>query len=276
MKETTDLQEIAVKALEETSRTFFIPINQLAPGLRESVTSAYLCMRAIDEIEDHPDLPSHVKVDLLLSISEIFERSFDGSELDALLRPYDSTLPEVTLRLYDWTRLAPSSIAPKILRSTATMAKGMAEWVSKTWNIQTKEDLDQYTYYVAGLVGLLLSDIWMWYDNIQTDPELAVSFGRGLQAVNIIRNRTEDLDRGVDFFPTGWEFEDMFAYARGHLELADTYIEEIEEETILNFCKIPLALAHATLETIEAGATKLGRSDVIEIVEQVTGEYDQR
>ncbi len=273
MNETTALQDDAVKTLEETSRTFFIPIQQLAPNLREAVTSAYLCMRAIDEIEDHIDLPTPLKIDLLRSISEILNRSFDESKLTALFEPYNTLLPEVTLRLADWANLAPSTIAPTILKSTATMAEGMAKWVGKKWEIRTKEDLDDYTYYVAGLVGTLLSKIWMWYNGTKTDPDLAISFGRGLQAVNIIRNRQEDLERGVDFFPANWEFQDMFSYARDHLRQANTYIKAIEEKTILNFCKIPLALAHATLDIIEEGESKLGRSDVIQIVEQVTGEY---
>lgn len=272
MNETTALQDDAVKALEETSRTFFIPIQQLAPNLREAVTSAYLCMRAIDEIEDHIDLPAPLKIHLLRSISEILKGPFDESKLTALFEPYNTLLPEVTLRLPDWATLPPSTIAPAILQSTATMAEGMAKWVEKKWEIETKEDLDDYTYYVAGLVGTLLSEIWMWYDGTKTDPDLAISFGRGLQAVNIIRNRQEDLERGVDFFPTNWEFQDMFTYARDNLQLADTYIKAIEEKSILNFCKIPLALAHATLDIIEEGESKLSRSDVIQIVDQVTGE----
>ena len=40
------------------------------------------------------------------------------------------------------------------------MADGMAKWVEKDWVVKTKEDLDEYTYYVAGLVGVMLSDIW--------------------------------------------------------------------------------------------------------------------
>ena len=48
----------ALRVLEETSRTFFIPIESLPKGLKEAVASGYLCMRAVDEIEDHPD-PIH-------------------------------------------------------------------------------------------------------------------------------------------------------------------------------------------------------------------------
>ena len=37
-----------LKVLEETSRTFFIPIVKLPPQVQEAVASAYLCLRAID------------------------------------------------------------------------------------------------------------------------------------------------------------------------------------------------------------------------------------
>ena len=47
-----DLRNYALQILKETSRTFYIPISILPPGLQEAVSSAYLCMRAIDEIED--------------------------------------------------------------------------------------------------------------------------------------------------------------------------------------------------------------------------------
>ena len=43
----------ALTVLKETSRTFYIPITKLPSGVQEAVASAYLCLRAIDEIEDH-------------------------------------------------------------------------------------------------------------------------------------------------------------------------------------------------------------------------------
>jgi farnesyl-diphosphate farnesyltransferase len=56
MNESAGLKKEALHMLEQTSRTFFIPIMRLDEGLQEAVASAYLCMRAIDEIEDHPEL----------------------------------------------------------------------------------------------------------------------------------------------------------------------------------------------------------------------------
>ena len=270
MSETIDLQKKAMDTLLATSRTFFIPISILTPVLKEAVASAYLCMSAIDEIEDHPQLPAEAKIHLLRSMSQILQKPFDESEWRKIVEPYKEKLPEVSLLIGDWIKLAPSTVTPTIMNATATMAQGMAKWVEKDWRIQTEADLDDYTYYVAGLVGVLLSNLWVWYDGTDTDRELAIGFGRGLQAVNILRNREEDLARGgVDYFPNRWEMDDMFLYARRNLALADAYCEQIKPGPILNFCKIPLALAHGTLKALESGATKLTRGEVMEIVGRV-------
>jgi farnesyl-diphosphate farnesyltransferase len=272
MSETINLHKDAKAMLKATSRTFFIPISYLSPGLKEAVMSAYLCMRAIDEIEDHPELPNRTKADLLYKISALLETSFEDREMTDLLHPYASHLPEVTLRLTDWIKVCPPAIAENILDATSIMAKGMADWTLKEWKIQTEEDLNDYTYYVAGLVGVMLTDIWKWHDGVQPDESLAIAFGRGLQSVNILRNRAEDEERGVSFFPDGWELDDMFAYARRNLALADTYLKDIKPGPILHFCKIPLALAHGTLDALMKGKEKMSRTDVLKIVGRVAAE----
>ena len=269
MSEAINLHKSAINMLMVTSRTFFIPISYLPSELKEAVTSAYLCMRAIDEIEDHPQLPLESKHKLLHSISLLLKKPFNHKELMALFHPYHTILPEVTLRFGDWINLCPPTLVENVLNATSTMAKGMADWTLKEWWIQNEEDLNEYTFYVAGLVGVMLSDIWKWYDDVETDKELAIAFGRGLQSVNILRNRAEDLERGVDFFPDGWELEDMFRYARRNLALADVYMKDIKPGPILNFCKIPIALAHGTLDALTEGKEKMSRAAVTEIVSTV-------
>jgi farnesyl-diphosphate farnesyltransferase len=274
----SDLSLTSIEVLKRTSRTFFIPISLLPLRLKEAVTSAYLCMRAIDEIEDHPELSPDSKIYLLQSISELLRRNqspetLGETDLKELFSPYYSQLPEVTLRLNDWIKLCPPQVTPNVINTTQLMSNGMAEWAMNGWTIRNKDDLDRYTFHVAGLVGLLLSDLWKWFDATKTNRDLAVSFGRGLQAVNIIRNRDEDLSRGVNFFPSGWDFEDMLHYAKSNLALANLYIEEIKSKPILIFCKIPLALAHSTLAALEAGEAKMNRAAVNQIVQQITGAH---
>ncbi len=275
-----NLEKNALDILKKTSRTFYIPISRLPSKLKEAVASAYLCMRAIDEIEDHPQLDHRTKSKLLRQISLQLQSGTENSTIkDFSLDLFpknnffdlnDSIIPEVTVRIGEWAALAPESIAPRIWDATAAMADRMAYWAEINWKIQTLEDLDCYTFSVAGAVGLLLSDLWAWYDNTQTNRIQAIGFGRGLQAVNILRNHKDDKDRGVNFFPDGWHSEDMYAYARRNLQLADLYTKGLPAGPARNFCQIPLALAHGTLEVLVLGKEKLSRTDVMALVQQVT------
>jgi farnesyl-diphosphate farnesyltransferase len=262
--------EEALAMLEKTSRTFFIPISRLPEGLQEAVMSGYLCLRAIDEIEDHPRLDNHTKATLLRAISCTLQATFDAGDFVTALYSHQQELPEVTLRVGDWALLAPPTIAPRVWEATATMADRMAQWAEHGWTIRTEADLDRYTFGVAGSVGLLLSDLWAWYNGTQSNRIHAIGFGRGLQSVNILRNHAEDVARGVEFFPTGWRVEDMHAYARRNLALADAYAKALPAGPPLDFCTIPLALAYATLDCLARGDSKLSRSEVLQIVGQST------
>lgn len=273
MSTQAKLEKDAMHVLKLTSRTFYIPIKLLKPTLRKTVGAAYLCMRAVDEIEDHETMPAEVKVDLLRATSNLLKaETFDREAYEALTTPYREDLPEVTLRLADWVAICPDDITSKVMESTSEMAGGMAKWVEKDFVVHTKEDLDEYTYYVAGLVGLMLSDIWRWYDGTETDYELALGYGRGLQAVNMLRNQDEDAERGVRFLPEGWTRADMFDYAWGNLDKADDYIKDLETKNIILFCKIPLALAKKTLRAMNAGQEKITRTEVEDTVDEILNE----
>jgi farnesyl-diphosphate farnesyltransferase len=263
------MQDDALTILRETSRTFFLPISRLPDHLCEAVASGYLCLRAIDQIEDHPTLDNRTKATLLRSISRVLQTDFQAGGFSTVLIEHASVLEEVTLRIGDWALLAPRDIAPRVWEATATMAERMAGWAEDGWNIGTEADLDRYTFGVAGSVGLLLSDLWLWYSGTQTNRAEAVGFGRGLQAVNILRNRREDVERGVDFFPRGWRDEDMYTYAYRQLALADAYIDALPAGPVFEFCAIPLALARATLNALAQGEAKLTRDAVLQTVEEV-------
>ncbi len=173
------LQREALQMLEETSRTFFIPISRLPGGLQQAVGSAYLCLRAIDEIEDHKLLTGEIKALLLRNISRVIQSSGERLRVEDLLleaAEFRPVLAEVTLRLPDWLAIAPRSIASRIWDATATMADRMADWASENFRLTSEADLDRYTMGVAGAVGLVLSDLWAWFDGTQSDRTLAVGF----------------------------------------------------------------------------------------------------
>lgn len=259
-------------ALTETSRTFLLPISRLPSGLQEAVASAYLCMRAIDEIEDHPSLQNGTKVLLLRRLSLALQgqaptlEAFRPADIAAAFGDHAPDLAPVTRQLAVWATRAPADIAPRIWAESSAMANCMAGWCERGWRIRDETDLNAYTFAVAGAVGLLLSDLWAWYDGTQTDRQEALAFGRGLQAVNILRNRADDLSRSVDFFPDGWTDAEMHAYARRHLAEADRYVAALGTGAIGEACRIPLALAHATLDALGRGQGKLTREEVMAVV----------
>ncbi len=258
----------AMEILRITSRTFYIPIARLPLNLQKVVTSAYLCMRAVDEIEDHPALSRKSKMVLLRRIGHALQVRTESLNFSSLLNGLDTntdTLPNVTIQMRQWCMLAPLSIAPRIWDATATMADRMAFWAERKWCICTESDLDSYTFCVAGAIGLLLSDIWAWYDGTRTNRHYAVGFGRGLQTVNILRNRVEDLARGVDLFPDKWDESRMRSYADQNLRIGEKYLDELPSGPIRQFCLLPLTLAKATLEALARGESKLDRRTVIRL-----------
>ena len=269
-----NLRNRALETLKQTSRTFYIPIVRLPEKLQDAVASAYLCMRAIDEIEDTPELDNQTKVKLLRGISLRMQEITNNDAYARIgidLAFYSDVLPEVSLNIGEWARLAPDSIAPRVWDATAAMSDRMAYWAEQNWQIATETDLDRYTFSVAGAVGLLLSDLWSWYDGTETNRTQAIAFGRGLQAVNIVRNQEEDSQRGVSFVPDDWTNLDVQNYARVHLQQAKLYIEDLPKGSpALSFCQIPYVLAKGTLDAISIGKPKLSRHDVLSLVEQVT------
>ncbi len=264
-----------LETLKETSRTFFIPISRLPQGLQEAVGAAYLCMRAIDEIEDHPHLDKLSKIKYLSSISQLLQAqtsvaTFAHDDFAALMKEQQHVLPAVTIRIGEWACLAPEVIAPRIWDATAAMAERMARWVADDWKIQTEADLDRYTFGVAGAVGLLLCDLWAWFDGVQMNRTHAIQFGRGLQAVNILRNRDEDMARNVDYFPTSWTHARMREYAFHNLTQAEAYTHTLPPGPVAYFMKIPLLLALETLQALARGESKLSRSTVLQLIQDIS------
>ena len=268
------VQEDALRVLEETSRTFYIPIVRLPKGLQEAVASGYLCMRAIDEVEDHPGLDGETKFNILKGMGQLLQNQtsveeFAFDHFAEFFASFNLDLPEVTTRVAEWACYAPKFIAPRIWEATAGMADRMADWATNGFKVVNKADLDRYTYGVAGAVGLMLCDLWGWFEKVQIHRSFGIQFGRGLQLVNILRNRAEDMGRGVDFYPDGWTDDQMYQYAHHNLTAFDEYARTLPRTTFLKFISVPRALAYATLEALASGKEKLSRADVVDIVQSL-------
>jgi len=73
--------------------------------------------------------------------------------------------------------------------------------------LKTLDDLDRYTYHVAGCVGEFWTDLMCTHRkalanwNLPQMSEIGVRFGKGLQLTNIIKDIAHDLQKGRCYIP---------------------------------------------------------------------------
>ncbi|HUK39826.1 MAG TPA: phytoene/squalene synthase family protein, partial [Candidatus Acidoferrales bacterium] len=164
-----------------------------------------------------------------------------------------------------------------------TMAKGMAQFQlrSEKHGLRNLEELDQYCYFVAGVVGQMLTRLFCLHSaevakNRVALMALAVSFGQGLQMTNILKDVWEDYGLGACWLPReifaeeGFDLQHLtttqdregfecsirrlIGIAHGHLRNALAYSLLIpkREPGIRKFCLWAIGLAVLTLRKINS------------------------
>jgi farnesyl-diphosphate farnesyltransferase len=207
--------------LPKVSRTFALCIPLLPFRLVHPTLVAYLVCRVADTIEDAVSLSPEEKARLLEAWAACLEQegweSGGGSPLGATFPDPASDderlVNDANAVVREFYRL-PAAYQEAIRPWVREMCGGMAEFArrraggtSELSGLGTVEDLDRYTYYVAGTVGHLLTALFRLHDSRPAGRRyarleaLATSFGRGLQLTNIIKDVADDRRRGFSFVP---------------------------------------------------------------------------
>ena len=253
--------------LQRVSRTFALTIPMLGGELSDYVGNTYLLCRIADTIEDDPKTDRQRKKAWLKEFAEFASGQFtDGMKLISLktraLQIYsgDPDAPEgLLLREMNETvcrtRTYPRQVISVISRGVSILSYGMARAIDHK-KINSLGDLDNYCYFVAGVVGEMLAALFALYDP-KADHErlmaLSPSFGQGLQMVNIIKDRQEDKSRGVSYLPPDASVQEgLLRYvgiACGHLYDALDFIRALppKDTGIRRFCLLCICMAAATL-----------------------------
>ena len=280
-----------VEVLPGVSRTFALTIPELPDALREVVSNAYLLCRIVDTIEDEPALPTAQKERFWRRFVEVVAGRDDAADfaqelcasLSSSTTACEQDLVANTPRVVRITHGFGTAQRRSLERCVRIMSRGMAEFQRRDTSagLDDMAQVDRYCYHVAGVVGEMLTELFCDYSgemNARRDEllPLAVSFGKGLQMTNILKDIWEDRRRGACWLPRDVLLEAGFdlsfpspgqngpAFARGlaevvaaarqHLENAWRYIEivPIRESGIRRHCLWALGMAVLTLRRVHA------------------------
>ena len=279
------------RILPHVSRTFALTIPQLPGGLRTSVANAYLLCRIADTIEDEPTIAPAESLLYLERFTAVVAGREPAAALGAELAPKLSrwTLEaerELVANMDTVVRITaalPERQRKALQRCVASMSHGMHQFqrTASLAGVPTLADMDSYCYYVAGVVGDMLTELFCSYspdierNRAQLRP-LGLSFAQGLQMVNILKDQWEDRARGACWLPQdvfarhgvdlrslslehrdrGYEpaLLELVGVAHAHLRnaLEYTLLMPARETGIRRFCLWAIGLAVLTLRRIAA------------------------
>ncbi|MGH7321730.1 MAG: squalene/phytoene synthase family protein [Candidatus Rokuibacteriota bacterium] len=223
--------------LPGVSRSFALSLAVLPASLRVLFGVTYLLARAADTIADTRALPPRERrqhVDALRATL----RSGDGRALDRVATLLTPDHPPGERRLLE--RLDDVVAAYRAFDSedraraqallftlTQAMLDALArfppEGAGRVVALDTRADLDRYTYMNAGCVGEFWTDMVVAHRprcrgwNVPLMRSRGVRFGQGLQLTNVLRDLPRDLRTGRCYLPR----QELAALALGPEDLLD-------------------------------------------------------
>jgi len=286
--------------LQKTSRTFALTIPFLPEPTRREVSLAYLLFRIIDTFEDAIHWPPARRVETLARFVTLVGGPPDeaASLIDECAREppvdhpgYRELLREIPLVLRAFRELQPGAREP-IRRHLGRSAEGMSHFVdrsaaSQRLELESIEDLRDYCYAVAGIVGEMLTELYL-----VRRPSLAgvadelrsraAAFGEGLQLVNILKDARADADQGRVYLPRQASTREVIALAQRDLAQAAAYTETLRAAgaelglVAFNAFIAKLAVANLNLLRDKGLGAKLSRLQVASIGAEVMSALGHR
>ena len=264
--------------LKQVSRSFYLTLAILPRCVAKQVGLAYLFARAADTIADAGQVDRDVRAGALRQFKLQFVRGpFNREEIKAIqvmMAPRQSHSGERRLfnhlhRCFEmYENLTPEDQA-EIRHVLPILISGMemdlecfpGNSEAEITALSSLEDLDGYTYKIAGCVGEFwtnimcahLPSIRRTWDG-DSKVRVGIRFGKGLQLTNILKDLPKDLRRGRCYIP-------LELLAQAGLEPCDL----LDKRTIAAFNPILQTLVKITLAHLDQGwlyATSIPRRDI--------------
>lgn len=289
--------------LRSVSRSFYLSMKVLPREMREPVSLGYLLARASDTIADTASVSPEIRLEWLdFFRQQLVAKGAGKAGFPDRLRkdfaPHQSHAGEKRLLeqlpdCLEWLQQTDRANQHLVIKVLGHITNG------QVWDVErfgasdrehpgfvgTAEELEQYTYRVAGSVGEFWTEVG--YSNCGRNfsqeassemRELGRQYGQGLQLVNVLRDLGEDLRNGRCYLPKedlascGWEGEggmpptDILLEVGGKwreqcrdwIGAGRQYVGHLQSRRVRFATVLPMLIAERTVELLEqAGAGAL-------------------
>jgi phytoene/squalene synthetase len=289
MTEPEDFDTLLRPHLDRVSRSFALCIRQLQEPMRSWTGLAYLLFRLLDTVEDALWLEPASQMRAFDALegflqappsrraaqtwAQTFPAAIDAGEAE-LLQDSHSLLVAV--------HALPTAVLSALRRVALTMSCGMRHY-ARAWTEQGSlvladlEDVNRYCYFVAGVVGELLTDLFAQAQpNFAIPPRLwtdAQHFGLFLQKVNLLKDQRKDEGERRFLVPDrGQLLGSLPQHAQGALRYLTALPQDAQ--AFRTFCAWSVFLGAASLPHIEADHTadephKISRAQTQALLQQI-------
>ncbi len=292
------------EAADGVSRTFALTIDVLEEPMSSHICVGYLLCRIADTVEYARHIPPETQTALLRTYHAVLDPA-DPTGVEAFTEAVSGWIPDDGVREADWAVVSqtprvvrtferqPEGVKAAIRPPVLELVSGMATFVERYGDhgglrLRTREELEEYCYYAAGTVGILITNLICREGRPDGDREIAESaertlyetaesFGLLLQLVNIAKDVYTDFrEEDNVYLPAEWldeagipqervlETEHVEGsaavvartanHARSYLDDAQRYLEALPEVdgNRLAAWAIPYLLAVGTLRELSA------------------------
>jgi farnesyl-diphosphate farnesyltransferase len=287
--------------LDRVSRSFAFCIRKLEDPLRRHVSLSYLLCRVLDTIEDSAwtDADSQTKhyqtfEKFIQSRPSLAEVNIWQSDFPTSIPESEKVLLQDAFSLFEDLHDLPKPVFQILHDTVLRMYQGMrhysdtqvfGEHARNELKLFSLKDVNQYCYFVAGVVGELLTKLFLVYRPDFTPSEDLLKdsfhFGLFLQKINLLKDQLGDEKEGRYLVPNR---ELLFYSLRENAQGSLRYLTSLPESEagFRTFCAWSLFLGLGSVPFIQnnfaqGGGVKISREAtevLLEEIESIVGDNE--
>lgn len=274
-------RELGGDLLASVSRSFYLSLKILPSEIRGAASLGYLLARATDTVADTDAIAADERLHVLSGMAAAVAGEGavpDFTELLGDRSPEDTEDAELAIlrKFSSWLAFfehMPAWQVEAIRRVVASVIRGQKDDLQRFSGdnatvLDSESELEQYTYDVAGCVGVFWTDLGYgaYGESYSRLPRgemevLGKDYGKGLQLLNILRDFPEDLSAGRCYIPgvdpqSGgrqiWERDAAFwrYRCRELLSSAGKYINAVNSRRLRLATALPALIGAKTLKLL--------------------------